>query len=58
MLYVRDQDRFYTSTADLPVSIQASMRAMTEGQNPTQVIPGGFTVRTLMLGLRPVGALA
>jgi len=57
VLYVRDQDRFYTSTEDLPVSIQASLRAMTEGQNPTLVIPGGFTVRTLMLGLRPVGAL-
>jgi two-component system sensor histidine kinase KdpD len=57
VLYVRDQDRFYTSTADLPISIQASLRAMTESQNPTLVIPGGFTVRTLMLGLRPVGAL-
>ena len=30
---------------------------MTQGQNPTLVIPGGFTVRTLMLGMRPVGAL-
>ncbi|MGD0939189.1 MAG: ATP-binding protein [Terracidiphilus sp.] len=57
VLYVRDQDRFYTSTADLPISIQPSLRAMIEGQNPTLVIPGGFTVRTLMLGLRPVGSL-
>jgi two-component system sensor histidine kinase KdpD len=57
VLYVRDQDRFYTSTSDLPISIQASLRAMTEGQNQTLVIPGGFTVRTLMLGLRPVGSL-
>ena len=57
VLYVREQDRFYTSTADLPVSIQASLRAMTEMQNPTLDIPGGFSVRTLMLGLRPVGAL-
>jgi two-component system sensor histidine kinase KdpD len=39
------------------MSIHASMRAMTEGQNLVQIIPGGFTVRTLMLGLRPVGAL-
>jgi len=57
VLYVRDQDQFYTSTGDLPMSIHASLRAMTLGENPTQVIPGAFTVRTLMMGLRPVGAL-
>jgi two-component system sensor histidine kinase KdpD len=57
VLYVRDQDQFYTSTDDLPMSIQASLKAMTQGENPTLVIPGGFTVRTLSLGLRPVGAL-
>ncbi|MGA3373364.1 MAG: ATP-binding protein [Terracidiphilus sp.] len=57
VLYVRDQDQFYTSTQDLPMSILASLRAMTLGENPTLVIPGEFTVRTLMLGLRPVGAL-
>jgi two-component system sensor histidine kinase KdpD len=57
VLYVRDQDQFYTSTEDLPMSILASLRAMTLGENPTLVIPGEFTVRTLMLGLRPVGAL-
>jgi two-component system sensor histidine kinase KdpD len=57
VLYVRDQDQFYTSTQDLPMSILASLRAMTQGQNPTQIIPGEFTVRTLMMGLQPVGAL-
>jgi len=57
VLYVRDQDQFYSSTTDLPMSIQASLRAMTHAQNPTLAIPGGFTVMTLMLGLRPVGAL-
>src|ERR1035437_9096099 len=57
VLYVRDQDQFYTSTSDLPMSIEASLRAMTQGHNPTLAIPGGFTVMTLMLGLRPVGAL-
>jgi two-component system sensor histidine kinase KdpD len=57
VLYVRDEDQLYTSTPDLPMSIQASLRAMALGQNPTQVIPGEFTVRTLMLGMRPVGAL-
>jgi two-component system sensor histidine kinase KdpD len=57
VLYVRDQDQFYTSTSELPMSIQASLRAMTQNQNPTLVIPGAFTARTLMMGLRPVGAL-
>ncbi|MGD0546982.1 MAG: ATP-binding protein [Terracidiphilus sp.] len=57
VLYVRDQDQFYTSTPNMPMSIQASMRAMTLNQNPTLVIPGEFTVRTLMMGLQPVGAL-
>jgi two-component system sensor histidine kinase KdpD len=57
VLYVRDQDQFYTSTQDLPMSILASLRAMAQSQNPTQIIPGEFTVRTLMMGLRPVGTL-
>ncbi|MGA7833212.1 MAG: DUF4118 domain-containing protein, partial [Terracidiphilus sp.] len=57
VLYVRDQDQLYTSTTDLPMSIHASLRAMTLGQNPAEVIPGAFTVRTLMMGLQPVGAL-
>jgi two-component system sensor histidine kinase KdpD len=57
VLYVRDHDQFYSSTSELPMSIQASLRAMAQGQNPTQIIPGGFTTMTLMLGLQPVGAL-
>ena len=57
VLYVRDQDQFHASTADLPMSIHASLRAMTLGENPAQLIPGGFMVRTLMMGLQPVGAL-
>ncbi|MGB9408107.1 MAG: ATP-binding protein [Terracidiphilus sp.] len=57
VLYVRDQDQFYTSTSELPMSIQASLRAMTLEHNPALTIPGGFTAMTLMLGLRPVGAL-
>ena len=57
VLYVCDRDQFYASTADLPVSVQASLRAMTQGPNPTLAIPGGLTTRPLMLGMRPVGAL-
>jgi two-component system sensor histidine kinase KdpD len=57
VLYVRDQDQFYSSTSELPVGIQASLRAMTLGHNPEPAIPDGFTAMTLMLGLWPVGAL-
>jgi two-component system sensor histidine kinase KdpD len=56
-LYVRDQDQFYSSTSDPPMSIQASLRVMTQEHNPAPDIPGGYTAMLLMLGLRPVGAL-
>ena len=57
VLYVCDHDQFYASTTELPMSIQASLRAMTQSPNPTLAIPGGFHAMALMLGLRPVGAL-
>jgi two-component system sensor histidine kinase KdpD len=58
ILYVCDTDRFYSSTSELPMSIQASLRAMTQGHNPTLVIPGNLTARPLMLGMTAVGAIA
>jgi two-component system sensor histidine kinase KdpD len=57
VLYARDQDLFYSSTTELPMSIEASLRAMTEGHAPALAIPGDFTAMALMLGLRQVGAL-
>ena len=57
VLYICDRDQLYSSTYELPMSIQASLRAMTESHNPAQTVPGGFLAMTLMLGLRPVGAL-
>ena len=42
VLYVRDQDQFYTSTTDLPMSIQASLRAMTLGDESDPAIPGAL----------------
>jgi two-component system, OmpR family, sensor histidine kinase KdpD len=58
VLYVWDQDRFYASSAEIPHSLQASMRAMTQGLNPTISTREDFYTMALMLGLRPVGALA
>jgi two-component system sensor histidine kinase KdpD len=57
VLYVCDEDRFYGSGADVPPSLQASMRMITQGQNPTFFLDSGFQSMALMLGLRPVGAL-
>jgi two-component system sensor histidine kinase KdpD len=57
VLYICDGDQLYASTLELPISIQASLRAMPHSPNPSLAIPGGFHAMTLMLGLRPVGAL-
>lgn len=57
VLYVCDRDRFYASTAEVPVSVQASLRAMTQGQNPTVSLDSDFFTTALMLGMRPMGAL-
>jgi two-component system sensor histidine kinase KdpD len=57
VLYVCDHDECYGSAAEVPVSLQASLRAMTLGQNPTVGLNLGFHTTPLMLGLRPVGAL-
>jgi len=58
VLYVWDQDQFYASIADVPMSVQASMRSMTQGLNPTIATHSEYYTTALMLGLRPVGALA
>jgi len=52
VLYICDRDQLYSSTSELPMSIQASLRAMTESHNLAQTVPGGFLAMTLMLGLR------
>jgi two-component system, OmpR family, sensor histidine kinase KdpD len=58
VLYVRDLDRFYPFTAGLSASLEASMRASAEGMNPTSSDFAGFQISALMLGMRPVGAMA
>jgi two-component system sensor histidine kinase KdpD len=57
VLYVLDQDQFYSSTSEVPTNTQDSLRTLTQGQNPAQTIPDGYSTLSLMLGLRPVGAL-
>ena len=57
VLYVREQDQFFSSTSELPMSIKASLSALAQGLHFTQSIPGDITAVPLMQGLRPVGAL-
>lgn len=58
VLYIRDLERFYAPAAGLAASLEASMRASAEGMNPTVSDFGGYTITALMLGMRPVGAMA
>jgi two-component system sensor histidine kinase KdpD len=58
ILYVCEHDRFYSSTGDTPASVRAHMQALTEGLSPTLIPLAGYHSTALMLGLRPVGALA
>lgn len=58
VLYVYEQDRFYAATGDTPMGLRASLQAMAQEMNPTVTIFADFHATALMLGLRPVGALA
>jgi two-component system sensor histidine kinase KdpD len=57
ILYVYDSDQFYSTTVNPPLSVEAGMRAMTQGLNPTISMAAGYYTTPLMLGMRPVGAL-
>ena len=57
MLYVNDQDRFYSSGANLPSGAEAALRAVMLGSSLSFEVSEGFTAMALTLGLRPVGAL-
>jgi two-component system sensor histidine kinase KdpD len=58
VLYVCDQDTFYSSSAETPPALEAPMRAATQNQNATIASVGGYRTTALVLGMRPVGALA
>jgi two-component system sensor histidine kinase KdpD len=57
VLYVCEQDEFHASRANVPVSVKAGMRALTQGLNPTMGSASGYVTTPLTLGLRAVGAL-
>jgi len=57
VLYVRDQDQFFCSCADIGESMQAHLRMLTLGLNPTLVGKENPASVALNMGLRPIGAL-
>lgn len=57
-LYVREQDQFYSSMAELPAELRNHLRELTDGHDCISDPVSGFSAQALMLGLRPVGALA
>jgi len=57
-LYICEDERFYSSTKDVPATVRVHMQAITENQSATVVPPAGYHTTALTLGLRPLGALA
>ena len=55
-LYVRDQNQFFSSTSDLPMSMEASLSALAHGPGRTETVPGSVTAMPLVLGMRAVGS--
>ena len=55
VLYVSDHDRFYSSTGEVPGSVQAHMQAVTQGLSPAASSFAGYQTTALMLGLSPWG---
>ena len=58
ILYVHDQDQLYSSMSEVPASVQAGLRALTAGHNSAFGGLEDFSSLPLMLGLKPIGALA
>lgn len=58
VLYVREYDQFFATCAEVEASVQASMRVMTQGHGARTEGMAGFHYLALMLGLKPIGALA
>ena len=58
ILFVCDQDRFYSSVGTVPATVRAHMQAITEGLSPTLSPLSEYSTMALTLGLRPLGALA
>ena len=57
-LYVPEHDEINATTDELPEKLRTCLRELAEGHATEAADPDGYAVQTLLLGLRPVGALA
>jgi two-component system sensor histidine kinase KdpD len=57
VLYASDTDSCFVAGSDLPMSIQASLSAVSIGQSGILTLPGEIAAMPLMVGMRSVGAL-
>jgi len=57
-LYVCDHERFFASQTETPAGVRIHLQSMTQDLNPAIDSFAGYQAAVLMLGLRPVGALA
>jgi len=57
LLYVSDQDEFYSAGGELPMGAQSSLRAAALSPNPAFLGTEGFAAMPLLLGMRTMGAL-
>lgn len=57
-LYVCSNEGYYVSPGELPMGLRASLRLTAAGPNPQSEAVGEFVQQPLLLGMRPVGALA
>jgi two-component system, OmpR family, sensor histidine kinase KdpD len=57
-LYVQDRDEFESTVGDLPQLFQANLRDLAKGSQNAIGDHEGFESHALLVGMRPVGALA
>ena len=57
-LYILEQDEINATTGEVPGTLKSDLRESAEGHTTEAASPHGYAVQTLLLGLRPVGALA
>jgi len=57
-LYVHEHEQFHASGFELTEPFKAAMRALAASRDSAPTFHEGFAAQALMLGLRPVGALA
>jgi two-component system sensor histidine kinase KdpD len=57
ILYVHDQDQFYSSLTEIPESAKASLQVLVQGHHSTLTGLEKFSSLALTLGVTPIGAL-